>query len=152
MTLNWMPFGDEVRRLGFLAIHRQSDAMEIARLDGETDGGAVLAVDDDVGERRDAGDFDADRRQETAGDGDRLDRLVDRAGADLVVLGANGYVNFNILKIKIRDNVLLSLFLFQSLKYSFFSLFKLSFVSLYICFIKRDNAANKAIFNNIIMF
>ena len=50
MTLNWMPFGDEVRRLGFLAIHRQSDAMEIARLDGETDGGAVLAVDDDVGE------------------------------------------------------------------------------------------------------
>lgn len=50
MTLNWMPFGDEVQRLGFLAIHRQGDAMEIARLDGETDGGAVLAVDDDVGE------------------------------------------------------------------------------------------------------
>lgn len=42
-------------------------------------------------------------------------------------------------------------FLFQSLKYSFSLLFKLSFVSLYICFIKRDNAANKAIFNNIII-
>ena len=53
-----------------------------AALDAEADGGAILAVDDDVGERRHAGYLDADGRKEPPRYGDGFDGLVDGAGPD----------------------------------------------------------------------
>ena len=50
------------------------------RLDGEADGRAVLAVDDDVREGGDAADLDAHRREEPAGDGHGFHSLVHRTG------------------------------------------------------------------------
>ena len=41
----------------------------------------TFAIDDDIRERRNAYDFDTDRRKESARDGDGLDRLVDGTGS-----------------------------------------------------------------------
>src|SRR4051812_41549100 len=54
----------------------------LAVADAEADGGAALAVDLDVGERRDAHQIDAGGGDVAAGDGQRLDGLVEGAGAD----------------------------------------------------------------------
>lgn len=51
--------------------------MMVARLDREANGGAVLAVNNDVGKGGDAYDLDAYGRKEATRNGDGLDSLVD---------------------------------------------------------------------------
>src|SRR5436305_12263238 len=51
-------------------------------LDQQTDPGPLLTVDGDVDERWNTDEVEAAGRHVTAGDGDRLDGLIDGAGAD----------------------------------------------------------------------
>ena len=68
-------------------------AMHIAGLDEQPDGGALLAIDLDVGKRRNAGKFDSGGRHEPPSDSNRLDSLVEGAGADRLNLGRSLLTN-----------------------------------------------------------
>ena len=50
----------------------------LARNNAESDRCAILAIDHDVGERRNTNDIDANRRKEAARDRDRFHGLIDR--------------------------------------------------------------------------
>ena len=87
--------------LGIVLVHLASERADAERevrergLHGRVSGRrrAVLSVDHDVGERRDADDLDADGRQEPARYGDGLHRLVHRACADGLYLHAHAVLH-----------------------------------------------------------
>ena len=70
-----------------------SDAARIARIYRESDCGAVLAVDYDVGERRDASDFDSNRRQKPSRNSDGFDRLIDGSRSHSLNLDGNAVLH-----------------------------------------------------------
>src|SRR4029077_7293066 len=66
-----------------------TESVPSATLHEQPDSGALLAVDRDVDHRRDAYEGEAAWRDVPARDGDGLDGLVDRAGADCLDFDAS---------------------------------------------------------------
>ena len=67
--------------------------MHVARFDQEPNRGALFAVYLDVGERRNAREFNARRRNESARNRNRLDGLVKSTGSDCLDLGGTLLAN-----------------------------------------------------------
>ena len=69
-----------LRRVGGFLFSGDGRYQGAARFNGETDGGSVFAIDDDVGKGWGSYDFDAHGREEATRDCDGFDCLVHGAG------------------------------------------------------------------------